>query len=579
MPASSAPTVPIATMAMPAASTHAGPLAGAAWLVAALLFAALFIGRSMAPAFAGPHVVQDDARQHVFWMMRWHDPTLFQDDLFATYFAAQAPPGYALLYWLLARAVDPLAASKLVPPVLGLAAAGFTYLFVRRLHRSPSAAFLATVIGSWYVWQYDDLPSGSPRAFLLPLLAAQLWLLASGRRWPAAGVAALGALFYPTAGVLLTAILGATVVRLDTWPPRLARDRVARLAPVAAGCVVLLAVLPALLEERFGPTVSAASARAMPEFGPSGRNAFFFPDPYQFWIASYRGGLDLRVRDVTLAGMPILYELAALAALFPLLLLVARRARAVRSVRPQAVVLAHVLLASFGLFFFAHALLFRLYLPSRFVQWSLPLVLAVSAGLGLAILFEIVAALLKGRARGVTVALLALVCALALAVYPARYDGNFVTDRYPRISAYLRAQPPDTLVAAVPTEADSVPAFSGRRVLTAREYALAYHTGYYATVAQRTRDLIDVYYTDSPRRVTDVAEQYGVDLFLVNRSAYDRDRFADAWAGEFEPYVSEIRAILRRSGRFALLDAARRCGTLTEGDVTVVSVSCVQSTR
>jgi hypothetical protein len=245
-----------------------------------------------------------------------------------------------------------------------------------------------------------------------------------------------------------------------------------------------------------------------------------------------------------------------------------------RASEPAAALLLHVLLASFGLFFLAHLFLFRLYLPSRFVQWSVPLVLAVAAGLGLATLIGLAAASVKGRAGSVVAAGLPLALAVGLALYPARYDSNFVPDRYPRITAYLRAQPPDTLVAAVPTEADSVPSFAGRRVLTAREYALAYHTGYYAEIAERTRDLIDAYYAESPRRVAEVAARHGIDVFLVNPAAFDRATFVDAWAGEFEPYVSQVAGQLRRSSRYALLDAARRCGILTEGEVTVVPVRC-----
>ena len=554
------------------------PLAvAAAWLAVALVLSGLFVARTMAPALQGPGVIQDDARQHVFWMWRWTDPALFPNDLIADYFAAQAPAGYTTLYWLLVRVVDPLAAGKLVPPFLGLAAALFTFLFVLRLSRLPSAAFLTTILATWYVWQYDDLPSGSPRAFLLPLLAAQLWLLAVGRRWPAVAVAVLGALFYPTAGALMTAILGARLLRLDCWPPRLSRDRADWLAVVVAGALALLFVLPTLLAGGFGPAVSADAARAMPEFAPGGRNAFFVPNPYDYWIASYRGGLDLRVYDVAYPRVPILFGLAALAALLPLTLVA--RLCAAATARSELSLLVHVLLASFALFFLAHLVLFRLYLPSRFVQWSLPLVLAVAAGVGLTLLFELVTGRLTGALGTAARATLPLAFAVGLTLHPARYDGNFVPDRYPRVTAFLSAQPPDTLVAAVPTEADSVPSFAQRPVLTAREYALAYHTGYYAELSRRTRDLIDAYYTDSPRRVREVADRYGIDYFLVNRTAYDPVTFADAWAGEFEPYVSEIRGQLRRSGRYALLDETRRCGLFTEGNVTVVPANCIAAGR
>jgi hypothetical protein len=124
----------------------------AAWLVAALGFVALWMARSLAPSL-DPGVIQDDARQHVFWMQRFVDPSLFPDDLYAAYFESQATPGFVLLFRALLLLGEPLVASKLLPPILGLVAATFTFLLVERLYPSRVAAFLATVLGGWYVWQ------------------------------------------------------------------------------------------------------------------------------------------------------------------------------------------------------------------------------------------------------------------------------------------------------------------------------------------------------------------------------------------------------------------------------------------
>ena len=73
-----------------------------AWLLATLALTAFWISRSMWSAF-DPGVIQDDARQHVFWMQRLVDPGLLKDDLFADYFASQAPPGYVATLPAVAR--------------------------------------------------------------------------------------------------------------------------------------------------------------------------------------------------------------------------------------------------------------------------------------------------------------------------------------------------------------------------------------------------------------------------------------------------------------------------------------------
>ena len=547
------------------------------WLAGALALALLFAARTMAPAFGG--AVQDDARQHVFWMLRYRDPGLFPGDLYADYFQSLSPAGYAALYRTLAPAIDPLTASALLPPLLGLVIAAFTFLFVRRLHPSPAAAFLAAVLASWYAWQYDDVPSATPRAFVLPTLAALLWALAAGRPALAAAATVVGALLYPIGGALGVALLGARLVRLSGRRPELSRRRADWLAAAAAAALVGLAVLPTVLAgSPYGPTVSAAEARAMPEFGESGRNAFFLASPYRFWLESYRSGLYLRPVDVGRLQVPIPLVYAVLAAPLPLLLAFRRRLPAARRVDGRAAtILLQVLAVSFALYGLAHLLLFRLYLPARYVQWTVPLALAVAAGLVLAIVFEAIGARVRPAGRPALAAGLALLAALGLAAYPARYDPGFVRDHYPTITAYLRAQPKDTLVAAPPRTGDSLAVMSGRRVLVAREYAIAYHQGYYAEVRRRTTDLIDAYYDEGTRRLATLVERYGVDFFVVDPNAFVADRYTRAWTGGFEPFSSAVGARLDRPRRYALQDLARRCTVAEDNDVALVPATCLRA--
>jgi hypothetical protein len=555
-----------------------------AWLAAALLFVVIWMARSLWPALDS-NVVQDDARQHVFWMQRLEDPSLLRDDLYADYFASQAPGGYVLLYRALLLVTDPLAASKLLPPVLGLVAALFTFLLVERLYPSRPAAFLTTVLGSWYVWQYDDLASGSPRGFLLPLTAALLYGLVAGWRWwVVAGVVAIEALVYPSAAALGVMLVGARLVTLDHWPPRLTTDWRAWRAVAASGLVCVLLLAPTVFGgSPFGPTVDAATARTMPEFGPSGRNAFFVPDPYELWIVSYRSGFDLRVTDVLVPGLPILYWLLALAGLLPLAAVIRRWRPGGPSLRPAAVLIAQVVAASLVLFLLAHLLLFRLYLPARFVAWTVPLALAIAAGVGIVAVLEsaTMAWPREGSrsSRRTVVGAAVMILAIGLAAYPARFDGNFVLDRTPAITGYLRALPPDALVVGVPIETDSVPAFSGRPVLVNREYALAYHLGFYRQVERRAREVIEAYYSETPGPLVDLVNRYGVTVFLVNRAAFDPATAADAWAGNFAPHTADVMERMERGRPSALEDMARRCGVLTEGDVTVVPAACIVATR
>lgn len=65
------------------------------WLSLSFAFAIIYGLIALQKAFSNEYVIQDDARQHVFWMRRFIDPDLFPNDLIADYFQSVAPWGYS----------------------------------------------------------------------------------------------------------------------------------------------------------------------------------------------------------------------------------------------------------------------------------------------------------------------------------------------------------------------------------------------------------------------------------------------------------------------------------------------------
>ena len=47
------------------------------WLIITLVVSLIYSLLDLQTAFSGDWIVQDDARQHVFWMARYLDPELF----------------------------------------------------------------------------------------------------------------------------------------------------------------------------------------------------------------------------------------------------------------------------------------------------------------------------------------------------------------------------------------------------------------------------------------------------------------------------------------------------------------------
>ncbi len=140
------------------------------WLSLSLTFATIYSLGALQQAFSGEYVVQDDARQHVFWMGRFLDPELFPNDLIADYFQSVAPRGYKTFYWLFAKlGIAPIFLNKLLPLGLSLVTAAYCFGVCFQILPIPVAGFLASILLSQNIWYQDDIVSGTPRAFLYPL--------------------------------------------------------------------------------------------------------------------------------------------------------------------------------------------------------------------------------------------------------------------------------------------------------------------------------------------------------------------------------------------------------------------------
>lgn len=245
------------------------------WFSLSLTFAAIYGILALQKALSGEYVVQDDARQHVFWMRRFLDPELFPHDLIANYFQSVAPAGYTALYRLMAFGIDPLLLSKLLPTVLGLITTGYCFGVCLQLLPVPMTGFIAALLLNQNLWMQDGLISATPKAFIYPLFLAFLYYLLRRSLLPCAIALALLGLFYPSL-VFICAVL--LILQLGRWERgRLHfQDRSAYIFCAVGLGVALLVLLPyAVGSSEFGPTITVAEARTLPEFVAGKRSSFF----------------------------------------------------------------------------------------------------------------------------------------------------------------------------------------------------------------------------------------------------------------------------------------------------------------
>ncbi len=557
------------------------------WFSLSLTFAAIYGILAIQKAFSGEYVVQDDARQHVFWMRRFLDAGLFPNDLIADYFQSVAPLGYTAVYQsAAAMGIDPMKTGKLLPLVLGLLTTGYCFGVCVQLLPVPMTGFIGALLLNQNLWMQDGLVSATPKAFIYPLFLAFLYYLLRRSLICCLVAIVLLGLFYPS---LVFVCAGILILQLCRCPGlrrlRLSPNRRDYLFCAAGLGAALLVLLPyALGSSEFAPVITTAQARALPEFADGGRASFFNDDdPWNFWFNASRSGIRLPSALMP----PLVYA----GLLLPILLLYPSRFALSRQVSGSIMLLPQLLVASLAMFFAAHALLFKLHLPSRYTQHSLRIVLVTAAAIAMTLMLDAVfrhslpvaprrslAKLIRPIFALVATALLGA----ALILYPSTLKSflwtGYVVGGVPELYEFFQQQPKDILIASVADEVNNLPTFSQRSILVGSEYAIPYHLGYYRFFRQRTLELIQAQYSQDEAVAQTFIQKYGIDFWLLDRAALTPEYIANnRWLKQFQP-AQEALARLQQGKTPALASFTKRCSVFEVERLVVLQADCIAKT-
>ena len=549
------------------------------------LLIALFYGfLSVQQAFRSEYVIQDDARQHVFWMQRFLDPELFPQDLIANYLQSLAPWGYTFFYKILAfLGINPLIASKILPPILGLITTIYCFAVSLQLLPIPAVGLIATLILNQTLWIEDDLVSATPRAFVYPIFFAFLYYLLRKSLFPLLIIIALSGLFYPQITLLFLGILTWRLFELENHKIKLSPLKFNRLAWLMGGIVAVLILLPYKLNTtEFGEIIALAEAKLRPEFYPLdglfGRAFFFHDNPFIYWLVAPQTGLLF---------IGLVAPLALFGFALPFLLKHTERFPLVQQINSEIKLLGQILLASLGLYFLAHAVLFHLYFPSRYTYHSFKIVLILASGLAVTLILEAqLRALIKLTENGLTRHQLMLVCltfSLGIALVAVPFIPSvtlpnqlYRTGKEPLIYEFLRQQPKDTLVATLSEEGDFIPTLARRSTLVALEYDYPYHSQYYTQFYQRLVDLVNAQYSSNLGEIQDFIRKYGVDFWLLDgestfKAEYISTRVLIRQVELVEPILDSIE----REQVFVLSTLVEGCAVVRSKHRQLLDAECI----
>ncbi|MEQ9671975.1 hypothetical protein [Coleofasciculus sp. G2-EDA-02] len=549
--------------------THKSQSATIFWLSLSLTFATSYSLLALKQAFNSPYIVQDDARQHIFWMQRYLDPQLFPNDTIADYFQSVVPIGYKTLYQLIANlGIAPLTLSKLLPLILTLITTVYAFALTLQLLPIPIAGFITSLLVNQTLWMRDDLVSATPRAFVYPLLLGFWYYLIRRSLIPSLGAIALQGWFYPQTVLISSGVL---ILQLGKWQGgtlKLSREKKDYYFCAAGLVVAFLVMLPyAITTSEFEPIITATQAKEMREFWAGGRARFFTDNFWDFWLNGDRSGILPRRQSLPI----LLYG----AFLLPFLGKIPKRFPLTTQVNSGIILLPQIIIVSLTLFFTAHLLLFQLHLPSRYTEHTLRLLLPIATGIALTILCQ--GLFQKTKILAIS---FATILAGILIFYPLLVT-DFPKTAYeigtaPELYQFFTHQPQDSRIASLSPEADNLPTFSHRSILVSWEYAIPYHLGYYIPLRQRAIDLIRAQYSPDLNEIKAFIQNHNIDFWLIDQSAFTPDYIThNKWIQQFQPVATEASLRIEQGTPLALPPLIPQCTIFQTQRFIVLDAKCL----
>ena len=532
-------------------------------MAASILAAILFSLSGFGVAFDTAYTIQDDARQHVFWLQRLNDPDLFKGDLIADYFSSVAPAGYKFLYWWANLCgLQPFFFNKILPLLLGVGTSIYIYLVTLEVFPVPLAGFLASLLLNQNLWLLNDLVSGTPRAFFYVLFLGFIYYLLRRQLFFCLLFIVLQGLFYPQVVLISAAIL---IIRA------IAHKQHKYFYLLGLITAFLTLAIYKLQAGEFTEVITLETARQLPEFYSEGRSAFFSDNPWHFWLSAERSGF-----------FPFEWQYSVLCSFglfLPVISKFPHHFPLVRQLKDSAGIIWQMLLASLGLFSLSHLMLFRLHLPSRYSQHTWRIAIALMAGITLAILLHQlvgkIASSPKIKFSIIAIVIIALLYpTYAVQSYPYRL--GYVTGQAPKLYQFLQQQPKDVTIATLSSEADFIPSLAQRSVLVGSEYSIPYHWDYYQQIRQRTKDLIRVQYSFDTADLTRFIRKYQVDLWLLESEAFTSEYLNNnPWLKQFQPEVRDAIASLQQAKQPAIINQINRCSVFQTTKLNLLDTKCL----
>ena len=460
-----------------------------------------------------PYAVNDDVRQQIFWMQQWSDQGLYPDDWLTDYAQRYVPLGVKALYRLADLVIHPLAFSKVLTAALFVSLG----LCFHRLGEAMGGRQLgrAALIVFWFSpFFLHNMSGGLARSFAGPLLALFLlgWVKNSARIVGLAIV--LQSLFIPYICVLSVAALAMVWLLWKcgkSHPPPLPQ-RATHFAIIGLVTALVLFYNFQLQGSGYGPMTTAADMAGHAEYSAQGRFPVF-PAPsllFEIFVRPFD-------RFAVLLPENALPRILSLLLLGSTILFYARRADWGAFNRHRRPFLALVA-ASLALYVLARIFVARLFIPSRYLEYTTAICYTLAFALCLASALDRLGSLRPSAWAWLVLVATALLAGLGLKnVSLYDYGADF-----PLYEA-VQQLPKDVLLAGHPFLMDNVLTFGRRKVFLSYELVHPWSKGLWAKQSPRLEHLFQAYYAKDSATVLDFCRTYAIDFLVVDDRHFETE--------------------------------------------------------
>jgi len=529
------------------------------------LLSLIFALNSQISAFKNKYIINDDVRQHIFWMHKFHDPTLFKNDPMTSYARKIQPWGFNLLYYTLSHIIkDPLIISKILPIILFILSSIYIFKLVKYISNNYAGA-LASLMFMVSPTFLTKMVGGNARAFGYPLIIIFLYSLIKKRFIISNIIILLQSLFYPTTCLLGIMTYLISSIRYENKKFHLERSS-SRWTPFIITflvCATLLGTKSLSLknDQEIGSLVSKKQIIDDPAFRKAGRYPVYPTEPLldSVMINIRRGVL---IPEIAKDFIPLKTRaILNLISLFSILYLLIQTSR--RKLQPPLEIF-QLFLAALILFKMADFLYFKLFIPSRFTQYSIPILSLIITAM---VASDLVSLIPNPKIRN---GMKIIVLIAIISNFNVNKDtGLQDMSQYKDLCNFLKTLEQDSLIAAPPFIADNIPTFAQRKVFFNFETSIPFFDKHWDIVKKRTYNFFNAYYAKDPQEIYRFCEENEID-YLVADYEHFTEEYLKSKEFYFEPFDSYIGKITKNEKDFALAKVPQRFKIYDEDNLFVI---------